>query len=352
MHIVNHKIVADAGDKVGAFQPAHVVGGEIKPTVVLVHDTAGRLDKFNSVQWFLDDDCTTSAHFVIELDGTVTQMVPCNRKAAHAGISQFEGKQIGNSINGFSLGIELVNPGKCDANGRAWFHKKTEPGFAGLKQATTDFHGDGYWMDYTPEQVTATISLCKALKAAYPSITAISTHWAVCLPKGRKCDTNPLFPLAEVQQAVFEGIVSAPVLEVKAAPSATHTVPLGTATVPITFSSEPPSPPPPVAAAPPSPATPAAAHAEVHAELREKDFFYNLRRGLLKQLGVGTAGAGGVSLLASAFDDPVATAMAVFQFAKTHPMWIGGGVVAVVMAIELRDFILRERAIRQKEAQP
>ena len=333
MHIVNHKVVADAGDKVGAFQPAHVVGGEIKPTVILCHDTAGRLDKFNSVQWFLDEDCTTSAHFVVELDGTVTQMVACNRKAAHAGISQFEGRALGNSINGCSIGIEIVNPGKCDAQGRAWFHKKTEPGFAGLKQAATDFHGSGYWMDYTPEQIAAVKALCKALTAAYP-ITAITTHWAVCLPKGRKCDTNPLFPLAEVQQAVFGGVAVAPALEVKAAP------------VP-----EPVAQPAPVVAPAPPPATPAAAHAEVHAELKETSWFYNLRRGLLKQLGIGTAGAGGASLFASAFDDPVATAMAIFQFAKAHPLWIGGGVLAVVLAIELRDFILRERAIQQKELQ-
>jgi len=104
---------------------------------------------------------------------------------------------------------------------------------------------------------------------------------------------------------------------------------------------------PPVAA----PATPAEAHAKAHAELRENDWFYNLRRGLLKQLGIGTGTAGGVSLAASAFDDPVATGMAVFQFAKAHPLWIGGGVVAVILVIELRDFILRERAIQQKELQ-
>ena len=344
MHIVNHKVVADAGDKVGAFQPAHVVGSEIKPTIVLLHDTAGQLTKFSSVNWFLDEDCTTSAHFVIELDGTVTQMVACNRKAAHAGISQFEGRALGNSINGCSVGIELVNPGKCDAQGRAWFHKKTEPGFAGLKRASTDFHGDGYWMDYTPEQIAATISLCKALKAAY-AIDLITTHWAVCLPKGRKCDTNPLFPLADVQKAVFG---PAPILTPAPEISGTEYIPLvqggvttKTATVAVT------APAPPVAA----PVTPAEAHAQVHKELREGDWFYNLRRGLLKQLGIGTGTAGGVSLVASAFDDPVATGMAIFQFAKAHPLWIGGGVLAVVLVIELRDFILRERAIQQKELQ-
>ena len=202
MHIVNHRLVADKGDKVAPFQPAHVVGSKIKPTLAVIHDTAGRLDKFNSVNWFTSDDCTTSAHFIVELDGTITQMVDCNRKAAHAGKSQYNGKQVGNSINSFSVGIELVNPGCCGSDGRAWFHKKGEKGFAGLKRAKTAYHGDGWWMDYTPAQVEATTALCKALKDAY-DIEAITTHWAVCVPVRRKVDPNPLFPLDEVRAAVF-----------------------------------------------------------------------------------------------------------------------------------------------------
>ena len=202
MHIVNHRLVADKGDKVAPFQPAHVVGSKIKPTLAVIHDTAGRLDKFNSVNWFTSDDCTTSAHFIVELDGTITQMVDCNRKAAHAGKSQYNGKQVGNSINSFSVGIEIVNPGCCGSDGRAWFHKKGEKGFAGLKRAKTAYHGDGWWMDYTPAQVEATTALCKALKDAY-DIEAITTHWAVCVPVRRKVDPNPLFPLDQVRAAVF-----------------------------------------------------------------------------------------------------------------------------------------------------
>jgi hypothetical protein len=69
----------------------------------------------------------------------------------------------------------------------------------------TDEHGVGWWMDYTPEQITAVTELCKALAVAYP-ISDITTHWAIS--PGRKVDTNPLFPLERVKREVFSAATS------------------------------------------------------------------------------------------------------------------------------------------------
>src|SRR3990167_5108144 len=105
-----------------------------KPTAIVVHDTAGREIPKSSVDWFASPKCTTSAHFVVELDGSITQMVDCDQKAFHAGKSSFKGRS---GCNNFSIGIEIVNPGKLDKNGRAWFHKKGEAGYSGIVQKTT-----------------------------------------------------------------------------------------------------------------------------------------------------------------------------------------------------------------------
>lgn len=193
MKIVSHKLVGVS------YRAAQSAGGEMKPTVIVLHDTAGRLDKCSSVRWFESPDCNTSAHFVVERDGTITQMVACNRKAWHAGASSFEGRE---GVNSFGIGIEIVNPGKLDAAGRAWFHKKTEKGFepARLQHVKTKAHGDGYWMEYTAEQIEAVTVICKALALSYP-ITAITTHYEIS--PGRKIDPNPLFPLEELRAAVF-----------------------------------------------------------------------------------------------------------------------------------------------------
>ncbi|MGX7745864.1 peptidoglycan-binding protein [Rhodopseudomonas parapalustris] len=65
---------------------------------------------------------------------------------------------------------------------------------------------DGLWLEHSPQQIDAVVDLCRALVAAYPTITEIVTHWMIA--PARKVDTNPLFPLAYVRKAVFG--VSAP----------------------------------------------------------------------------------------------------------------------------------------------
>lgn len=181
-----------------AFVPAHSSGGAMTPTLIVLHDTAGRVEAGSSVNWFKSKECTTSAHVVVERDGTVVQMVDFNKRAWHAGASTWNGKS---NCNAFSIGIEIVNPGKLDKDGRAWFHKKTEKGFTGTKRAKTAEHGDGWWLPYTPEQITAVTELCKELVTCYPSIDEIVTHWMIS-PK-RKIDTCPLFPLDAVRQEAF-----------------------------------------------------------------------------------------------------------------------------------------------------
>lgn len=188
----------------GRWIAANAAGGEIRPQLIVLHDTAGRLAQFNSVHWFARRDCKTSAHVVVERDGTITQMVRFDRKANHAGHSIWRGRR---QCNSFSIGIEIVNPGECDANGRAWFHKDSagrprEPGFP-LDQLmhhpspTTHGTGPARWMPYTGAQIDAVNQLCRALVDAYPDVNEIVTHWMIS--PGRKFDTNPLFPLDEVR---------------------------------------------------------------------------------------------------------------------------------------------------------
>ena len=56
-------------------------------------------------------------------------------------------------------------------------------------------------MPYSAEQIDAVIGICAALAGAYPTVTDITTHWAIS--PGRKVDPNPLFPIEQVQSRVF-----------------------------------------------------------------------------------------------------------------------------------------------------
>jgi len=55
-----------------------------------------------------DPEAEVSAHYMIEEDGTVFQLVPEEKRAWHAGVSSWCGRD---NINHYSIGIELVNPG-------------------------------------------------------------------------------------------------------------------------------------------------------------------------------------------------------------------------------------------------
>lgn len=95
-----------------------------------------------------------SAHFFIRRDGTVIQFVPCGKRAWHAGVSNWQGRE---RCNDFSIGIEL------EGNG-------TVP--------------------FTDTQYAALIELTQCLRAHYP-IEHIAGHSDIA-PE-RKTDPGPCF---------------------------------------------------------------------------------------------------------------------------------------------------------------
>lgn len=163
--------------------------GSLKPTLVIVHDTAGNIDPDSSISWLRNPAAEASAHFVIDREGRITQLVSCEVKAWHAGKSIYKGKQ---NVNDFSIGIEHVNPGRMLSGGRSAFGRVFDPGAYGIVPVTTPHHGDGYWMPYTEAQLGASLSLLLAIRDRY-GVDEIAPHWEIS--PGRKVDTNPLFPL-------------------------------------------------------------------------------------------------------------------------------------------------------------
>lgn len=196
MKIVNHRVDG------AAFTAANASGGEIKPEGILLHDTAGNLSKGNVVSYFASKACSVSAHFVVELDGSVTQMVPLNRQANHAGKSSWDG--VANCNKRF-VGIEIVSPGKMERRGDEACLIYRDNGkeriisrypLAECREFNTPEHKQGWGLPYTPEQIETVKDLCKAIAQAYP-IKWVLGHYQVS--PGRKVDVTPLFPMEEVR---------------------------------------------------------------------------------------------------------------------------------------------------------
>ena len=109
----------------------------------------------------LDPAREVSAHYVVEENGKIIQMVADEHRAWHAGVSQWHGETDMNSV---SLGIEIVNPG------HTYGHKP-----------------------FPDAQIATVIELCR-VKMAQFNITPENVLGHSDIAPGRKQDPGPLFP--------------------------------------------------------------------------------------------------------------------------------------------------------------
>nr|WP_321462706.1 N-acetylmuramoyl-L-alanine amidase [uncultured Cohaesibacter sp.] len=199
--IRNHSLCAN--DEPVPFSRSPNQSAAFAPRGIILHDTAGRLDKGNAVNWFLRPEAKASAHLTVERDGSVTQQVAFNRCAWHAGKSSYHGER---GVNQFAFGIEMVNLGKCnklrDGSIQPWFKGDYRDGTDGLHFAfaATRAHGKGWWLDYTAAQIRTVSAICQALIGKY-DLSFIAGHWEIS--PGRKIDPNPLFPLDALRGALL-----------------------------------------------------------------------------------------------------------------------------------------------------
>jgi N-acetylmuramoyl-L-alanine amidase len=115
-----------------------------------------------------DPGAKVSAHYLIDEDGSVVQLVAEERRAWHAGVSNWQGRA---RVNDCSIGIELVNPG----------------------------HEWGY-RPFTEAQYVATIALCRTILARWP----IPPHRVLAhsdVAPARKQDPGELFDWARLADA-------------------------------------------------------------------------------------------------------------------------------------------------------
>ena len=111
-----------------------------------------------------------SAHYFINRQGAITELVDPGQAAWHAGVSSFAGRE---GCNSFSIGIELEGTPE---------HRITE----GQYQALTE--------------------LCIVLMRRYPLITVERVVGHSDIAPGRKADPGPHFPWGRLRAALKAGV--------------------------------------------------------------------------------------------------------------------------------------------------
>jgi N-acetylmuramoyl-L-alanine amidase len=200
MKIVEDLLRNDDGSPL-AFKASPNRGGSFAhglPDTLVVHFTAGRSAE-SSVRWLTDKRAKASAHVVIGEDGAITQLVPFNVVAWHAGTSKWKARE---GLNRYSIGIELDNPGDLRRTGskwRTWFGEEVDEN---LVLITPHKHGgpDRGWKIYPPAQLEAAIELGALLVETY-GLKEVVGHDDIA--PGRKKDPGPAFPMTRFRGLLF-----------------------------------------------------------------------------------------------------------------------------------------------------
>jgi AmpD protein len=135
--IVLHAISLPAGE----FQPAYIDDLFMGRLDCAVHPSFADLEGLR-----------VSAHFVIDRKGEASQFVPCDRRAWHAGESEWQGRS---GCNDFAVGIEIIGD-------------EQQP--------------------FTSAQYRETARLCRVLMNRYPAISSERIVGHQDIAPGRKWD--------------------------------------------------------------------------------------------------------------------------------------------------------------------
>lgn len=192
------------------FVESPYVGGPFAatPKIIVMHFTYGGTAS-SSAHWFRSpDNPGSSAHIIVERDGSVIQCVPFNVVAWHAGKSKLQvGDSLLEGLNQYSIGIEMANWGYLQRTPAGWQsytqQKIADPVLAAHPYGNPDGStGPIGWESYPEVQVRAATAIARALVSAY-AINMIVGHEDIS--RGRKWDPGPAFDLKRLRGAVFGG---------------------------------------------------------------------------------------------------------------------------------------------------
>jgi len=116
------------------------------PISLLILHYTGMVTGEAALERMCEPDAKVSAHYMVEEDGRIFQLVEEDKRAWHAGVSEWQGET---NINSNSMGIEIVNGGHDHPN------------------------EDGSLPDFPDVQINAVIALSKDIMKRHGELTVL-----------------------------------------------------------------------------------------------------------------------------------------------------------------------------------
>ena len=182
-------------------KPSPNHGGLFKPTLLVMHYT-GSPSTPGAIRTLTDGNAANrvSAHLVISPEGVVTQLVPFDKIAWHAGVSSWKGKD---GCNSFAIGIEMVNSGLLGKVGNGYVDRLTNKPVASAQvviAAHKNGGGELPWEIYPLAQIEAATGAARAIVEAY-GIKEVVGHDDIA--PHRKIDPGPAWPMDTFKKRVL-----------------------------------------------------------------------------------------------------------------------------------------------------
>ncbi|MCG8672230.1 MAG: N-acetylmuramoyl-L-alanine amidase [Pseudomonadales bacterium] len=196
-HIAHHRLLSDHVQHESIEKHSGQFARGLPDTVVLHFSGTGTLQ--SAINTMLDPEVKASVHLIIGRNGNVVQLLPFDRIAWHAGVSEYQGRK---DLNRYSIGIELENAGRLTKAGDqyvSWFGRTY--GEDDVVQAAHANEAEpSFWHRYSEAQISAVLDVCRVLCRDY-GITNILGHDEIS-PQ-RKVDPGPAFPLDIVRERLL-----------------------------------------------------------------------------------------------------------------------------------------------------
>lgn len=170
--------------------------------LLVAHYTAGP-SLAGTLKRFSDPKSQVSAHLIIDRNGTIVQAVPFNRIAWHAGVSSWKKLK---GLNGYSIGIEMVNAGwlkpSQGGNFYTWWGAKIEDSndIIEVDPSAPASFGRRFWHAFPEAQIGAFTDVAHLLVDTY-ELAEILGHSDIA--PGRKTDPGPAFPIENIRSLLF-----------------------------------------------------------------------------------------------------------------------------------------------------
>jgi N-acetylmuramoyl-L-alanine amidase len=161
------------------YAPDPELGRPMNPKGLVVHFTASYSIK-GTIQWFKEK--VYDIHLLIDKNGEITQMVPFNRTADHAGKSAWKGYD---GLNSHFIGIEVVCLGPLTPTSDGFKDCYNRP-YKG-KYTTASMLGYKFWESFTKEQEESLVDSVRAIINHYGIKPEMVCGHFECSP-GRKID--------------------------------------------------------------------------------------------------------------------------------------------------------------------